>query len=52
MTAPIIPTDKPKFRRTTMRAEVDNANRTKTKNVIYRFSGKVFLAEDVPGKRP
>jgi len=47
-----IPTEKPKFKSTTIRAEVDRVDRSKSVYAVYQFTRKTFTKEDRPGKRP
>lgn len=52
MTAPYIPTTKPRFKSTTIRAEVNRVDRKPQKYVEYQFTGRAFTKEDKPGTPP
>ncbi|MDP1931918.1 MAG: hypothetical protein Q8L60_10715 [Gammaproteobacteria bacterium] len=47
-----IPTTKPRFKSTTITAEVQRADRKPEKYVVYQFTGRTFTKEDKPGRPP
>ena len=47
-----IPTTKPRFRSTTIKAEVQRIDRKPEQYVVYQFTGRSFTKEDKPGIPP